>query len=156
ALAGVLSKFGVHVPFFVAAGISLVNSVALFLILPESIKPGSIHAGDRKGGMHDIVVSLRNREFRELNIIYFLLVTAFSIMTYAFVLYTAFRFAYIPEENGYLFAYIGFIAIIGQGVLFNRLAEKFGESALIAVGCLLMVGSLFAVPIVGPQSGGLT
>lgn len=155
ALAGVLSKFGVHVPFFVAAGISFVNSVALFLILPESIKPGSLHAADKKGGIHEILISLKNREFRELNIIYFLLVTAFSIMTYAFVLYTAYRFAYTPEENGYLFAYIGFIAILGQGVLFNRLAEKFGESALIAVGCLLMVASLFAVPIVGPQSGGL-
>lgn len=155
ALAGVLSKFGVHVPFFVAAGISFVNSVALFLILPESIKPGSVHAADKKGGIHEILISLKNREFRELNIIYFLLVTAFSIMTYAFVLYTAYRFAYTSEENGYLFAYIGFIAILGQGVLFNRLAEKFGESALIAVGCLLMVASLFAVPIVGPQSGGL-
>ena len=156
ALAGVMSKFGVHVPFFFAAGLSFINAVALFLILPESIKPGTLISAERKGKFHDLMVSFRNKDFRELNIIYFLLITAFSIMTYAFVLYTAYRFAYSPEENGYLFAYIGLIAIIGQGFLFNKLAEKFGESLLIVAGCLLMVISLFAVPIVGPQTGGLT
>ena len=156
ALAGVMSKFGVHVPFFFAAGLSFINAIALFLILPESIKPGMKAAVEKKGKFHDLMVSFRNREFRELNIIYFLLITAFSIMTYAFVLYTAYRFSYTTEENGYLFAYIGLIAIIGQGVLFNRLAEKFGESALIVAGCLLMVISLFVVPIVGPETGGLS
>jgi DHA1 family tetracycline resistance protein-like MFS transporter len=155
ALAGVMSKFGINVPFFFAAGLSLVNAVALFFVLPESIKPGVRATVAKKGRMSDLLDSFKNKEFREINIIYFLLVTSFSIMTYAFVLYTAFRFSYTPEENGYLFAYIGLVAIIGQGVLFNRLAEKFGESALIAVGCLLMVGSLFAVPLVGPDSGGL-
>jgi DHA1 family tetracycline resistance protein-like MFS transporter len=151
-----MSKFGIHVPFFFAAGLSLVNAIALLLILPESIKPGVPAAIEKKGGrLHDILDSFKNKDFREINIIYFLLVTAFSIMTYAFVLYTAFRFSYTPEENGYLFAYIGFFAIIGQGVLFNRLVERFGESALIVAGCLLMVFSLFAVPLVGPQSGGL-
>ena len=156
ALAGVMSKFGVHVPFFFAAGLSFINAIALFLILPESIKPGMKAAVEKKGKFHDLMVSFRNREFRELNIIYFLLITAFSIMTYAFVLYTAYMFSYTTEENGYLFAYIGLIAIIGQGVLFNRLAEKFGESALIVAGCLLMVISLFVVPIVGPETGGLS
>ena len=90
-----------------------------------------------------------------INIIYFLLVTAFSIMTYAFVLYTTNRFDYSPEQNGYLFAFVGLIAILAQGVLFNRLVNKFGESSLIVVGCVLMVVSLFAVPFVGPQYGGL-
>jgi DHA1 family tetracycline resistance protein-like MFS transporter len=155
ALAGVMSKFGVHVPFFFAAGLSFVNAIALFLILPESVKPGTV-AAEKKGKFHALMMSFKNREFRELNIIYFLLITAFSIMTYAFVLYTAYRFDYSTEENGYLFAYIGVIAIIGQGILFNKLAEKFGESMLIVAGCLLMVISLFAVPVVGPQAGGLS
>ena len=42
-----------------------------------------------------------------INLIYFLLITAFSIMTYAFVLYTSFRFGYDAEQNGYLFAFVG-------------------------------------------------
>jgi len=76
-------------------------------------------------------------------------------MTYAFVLYTSFTFGYNAEQNGYLFAYVGLISIIGQGVLFGFFAKRFGESILAAIGCLLMVGSLFAVPFVGPATGGL-
>jgi DHA1 family tetracycline resistance protein-like MFS transporter len=76
-------------------------------------------------------------------------------MTYAFVLYTAFRFGYNAEQNGYLFAYVGFISIIAQGFLFSRLVKRFGESYLVLVGCFLMFASLFAVPLIGPRSGGL-
>ena len=156
ALAGVTSKYGVHVPFFFAAALSLANAIALYFFLPESLKPNQRAVlPERKNRILELFESLKDKEFRELNIVYFLLVTAFSIMTYAFVLYTTFRFGYTPEENGYLFAFVGFIAIVGQGFLFNKLVSKFGESPLIVAGCLMMVASLFAVPLVGPQVGGL-
>jgi MFS transporter, DHA1 family, tetracycline resistance protein len=76
-------------------------------------------------------------------------------MTYAFVLYTAFRFGYTAEENGYLFAFVGLISIVAQGLLFNIFVKRFGESKLIITGCFLMLASLFAVPFVGPAYGGL-
>ncbi len=156
AMAGILSKYGVHVPFFFAAALSFANAIALYFILPESLKKrADATIPQRKNRLLVMFESFKHKEFREINILYFLLVTAFSIMTYAFVLYTAFRFAYTPEQNGYLFAFVGFVAILGQGVLFERLVKKFGESPLIVVGCFLMVASLFAVPLVGPQFGGL-
>jgi len=156
AIAGVLSKYGIQVPFYFAAALSLANAIALYFILPESLKANArAIVSVKKNRILELLESLNHKEFREINLVYFLLVTAFSIMTYAFVLYTAFRFGYTPEQNGYLFAYVGTVSIVGQGFLFGRLAHKFGESPLIVVGCLLMVGSLFAVPLVGPQSGGL-
>ena len=156
AIAGVLSKYGIHVPFYFAAALSLANAIALYFILPESLKPGAPDIlPERKSRILELIESLKDKAFREINLVYFLLVTAFSIMTYAFVLYTAYRFNYTPEQNGYLFAFVGFISILGQGFFFSRLVKKFGESSLIVVGCLLMVASLFAVPLVGPQSGGL-
>lgn len=156
ALAGILSKYGIHVPFYFAAGLSLVNAVALYFILPESLKKGS-HAliGKRKGNIAEIVDSLREPHLRTIAGIYFLLVTAFSIMTYAFVLFTDFTFAYGPEQNGYLFAYVGFLAIVMQGGLFGAAAKSFGESRLAAFGCLMLVISLFAMPFSSPEFGGL-
>lgn len=157
AIAGVLSKYGVNVPFFVAAVLSLANAIALYFILPESIKIG---AGDkiaeRKNRILELVDSLRDKEFREINIVYFLLITAFSIMTYAFVLFTSFRFEYNAEQNGYLFAFVGVVSIVAQGLLFSRLVKLFGESALIVAGCLLLVVSLFTLPFIGPGYGGVT
>ena len=156
AIAGVLSKYGVHVPFFFAAALSFINAVALYFILPESLKPTSrAVVSKRKSRLQDLFESLAHKEFREVNIVYFLLVTSFSIMTYAFVLYTAYRYEYTPEQNGYLFAFVGIVAIVGQGLLFGRLTHKFGEVPLVVVGCLLMVVSLFAIPLVGPNAGGL-
>ena len=156
ALAGILSKYGIHIPFFFAAALSLANAIALYFILPESLKESArAMLPERKNRILELFDSLKDKEFREINLVYFLLVTAFSIMTYAFVLYTTFRFGYTPEQNGYLFAFVGVVSILGQGFLFNRLVQKFGESALIITGCLLMVASLFAVPLVGPQTGGL-
>lgn len=156
ALAGILSKYGIHVPFYFAAALSLVNAIALYFILPESRKfSAESDANQRKGRIAELFDSFKDRQFGLITLIYFLLVMAFSIMTYAFVLYTVFRFNYNAEQNGYLFAYVGLLAIVMQGALFERLARRYGEARLAVFGCLLLVGSLFAVPLVGPNSGGL-
>lgn len=156
AIAGILSKYGIHIPFYFAAGLSLANGAAVYFFLPESIKKGAkpgMSAGRNR--LLDLVSSLRRPVVGTLNLLYFLLVTAFSIMTYAFVLFTAHRYGYNAEQNGYLFAYVGLIAIIGQGVLFNLFADRFGEARLMAAGCLMMAVALFWMPYLGPGSGGL-
>ncbi len=157
AIAGILSKYGVHVPFYFAAALSLINATALYFVLPESLKHFSVdgESRSRPNRVVELIGSLSEKRFGTVNLLYFLLVTSFSIMTYAFVLYTAYRFGYNAEQNGYLFAFVGLIAIIGQGFLFNRLVGKFGEELLTAAGCMMMAISLAAIPFVGPESGGL-
>jgi DHA1 family tetracycline resistance protein-like MFS transporter len=66
-----------------------------------------------------------------------------------------FRFGYDAQHNGYLFAYVGVIAVIIQGGLIGRLVKKFGEVPLVVVGAFCFAASLFAVPFVGPAAGGL-
>jgi len=88
-------------------------------------------------------------------IIYFLFIVAFSIMTTSFSLFTMFRFGYDAQHTGYLFAYVGILAVIVQGGLIGRLVKRFGEMSLVIAGAFLFAGSLFAVPFVGPQNGGL-
>ena len=154
ALAGILSKYGVSLPFYVAAVLALANAIAVLLILPETVKRGEAVPASR-GRIADMLAALGKRDFGAINLVYFLLVTAFSIMTYAFVLFTAYRYGYNAEQNGYLFAYVGVMAVVGQGVVFGTLASRFHESKLAIIGCLLMASSLFAFPFLGPSSGGL-
>ncbi|MGH9946759.1 MAG: MFS transporter [Pyrinomonadaceae bacterium] len=156
AIAGILSKYGVHVPFYFAAVLSLLNATALYFILPESLTPENRRTDSVKTRRWDVMINaLKEKEFGTVNLIYFLLITSFSIMTYAFVLYTAFRFGYNAEQNGYLFAFVGLMSIIGQGVLFGIFVRRFGEASLAAVGCFMMSASLLAIPFVGPMVGGL-
>ena len=76
-------------------------------------------------------------------------------MTTAFTLYTMKRFGYTAEQNGYLFVYIGVLAVLIQGGLFSKLAALIGESRLVVIGCIMLTASLFAVPFVRPEYGGL-
>ena len=157
AIAGVLSKYGVQVPFFFAAILSLTSALAVYFLLPESLnRESQTDVTLRKGKLEFLLESLKHHEFAFVNLIYFLLVTSFSIMTYAFVLFTAYRFGYNAEQNGYLFAFIGLVSVICQGLLFGILVKKFGENLLTALGCLLMAVSFFLIPYIGREFGGLS
>ena len=135
-IAGILSKYGIHVPFYFAAALSLANAIALYFVLPESVKrKGAETALSGGNRFAELLSAFKEKQFGLINLVYFLLITAFSIMTYAFVLFTAYRFGYSAEQNGYLFAFVGLVSIVGQGMLFHTLAKRFGESVLAAVGC---------------------
>jgi MFS transporter, DHA1 family, tetracycline resistance protein len=156
ALAGILSRFGMRVPFLFAAGLSLVNTVLLYFILPESRAPRSDDpAIERKSRWSELASIFENRRFTLVTIEYFLLVTAFSFMTTAFAYYTMVKFGYGADGTGYLLAYVGVLAAVMQGVVFGRLASRFGESALIIAGSFLLVLSLFFVPFISSDTGGL-
>ena len=156
AIGGITSKYGVHVPFFIAAALSAVAAIAVYFLLPESLKARpDIDTVERPGRIAELFNTLREVKFGTINLNYFLLVTAFSIMTYAFVLYTSFEFGYTAEQNGYLFAFVGLAAVIGQGLLFSPLVKRFGETRLTVVGCALMAIALFMIPFVTPQTMGL-
>lgn len=154
AIAGVMSKFSIQLPFYFAAGLSLTSAAAAFFLLPESLAQGARSSAEGRG-FAAMAALLGERSFAFVNLIYFLLVTSFSIMTYAFVLYTSFSFGYNAEQNGYLFFFVGIIAVLGQGVLFGPLVKAFRETRLAVIGCVFMAASLFLIPLVGPASGGL-
>jgi len=156
AIGGILSRYGIHVPFLFAAALSFANAILLYFILPETVNKNSFDAGRaRKNRFVELLESLRDARFGTLTAIYFFLVTAFSIMTYAFVLYTMNRFGYNAEQNGYIFAFIGALAVIFQGGLFGKLVARFGENPLMIIGCLMMTVSLFLIPFIGNETGGL-
>ena len=155
AIGGILSKFGTHIPFFFVSALALANAITLYFVLPESRKPDK-NAELRQNRFSELIESLKDSRFGLVTLLYFLLIVAFSIMTTTFVQYTMYRFDYSAEQNGYLFAYVGVLAILIQGGIFARLVDKFGEIWLTVVGCILLAGSFFAVPYVGPLFGGLT
>ncbi len=156
AIGGILSRYGIGFPFFFAAALSFLNATLLYFILPESIKKDSQNRPNiRKNRVAEIIESLRDPHFGTLTAIYFFLITSFSIMTYAFVLYTIERFGYTAEQNGYIFAFIGVLAVIFQGGVFSKLANRFGESILTIAGCFLMTVSFFTIPYISPNFGGL-
>ncbi len=157
AIGGILSGWGIHVPFFFAAALCFANAVLLYFRLPETVTANHPAKNSAAGGrgFHHLLNSLKEPRLSFVLIIYFLFIVSFSIMTTSFSLYTMFRFGYDAQHTGYLFAYVGLIAVIIQGGLIGKLVKRFGELPLVIFGALCFAISLFAVPFVGPAAGGL-
>lgn len=157
AIGGILSGWGIHVPFFFAAALCFANAILLYFTLPETVTEDhpAKNSAARGRSLRHILNSLKQPRLAFVLIIYFLFIVAFSIMTTSFSLYTMFRFGYDAQHTGYLFAYVGLIAVVIQGGLIGRLVKKFGEIPLVIFGALCFAISLFAVPFVGPAAGGL-
>lgn len=157
AIGGILSQWGIHVPFIFAAVLCFVNAILLYFTLPETVTPDHPAKNRAAGGrsLRHVLNSFKQPRLAFVLVIYFLFIVAFSIMTTSFSLYTMFRFGYDATHTGYLFAYVGLIAVIIQGGLIGRLVKRFGELPLVIFGALCFAVSLFAVPFVGPAAGGL-
>ena len=157
ALGGILSRWGIHVPFFFAGSLCFANALLLFFTLPETVTKDHPARQSAAGGrgLGELLQSLKQPKLAFVLSIYFLFIVAFSIMTTSFSLYTMFRFGYDAQHTGYLFAYVGLIAVVIQGGLISKLVKRFGELPLVIFGAFCFAISLFAVPFVGPAAGGL-
>lgn len=155
AIGGELSHFGIAVPFLFAAALSFANATLLYFVLPETVKKGEQTAHFIDRSLRGMMARLKDARLALTIGVYFLFVVAFSIMTTTFALYTMHAFSYTARDNGRLFAFIGVLGVILQGALIGRLAARFGEVPFIVLGAALFVVGLFALPYVGPASGGL-
>lgn len=155
ALAGVLSRFGHHVPFIFAALLSFGNAISLYFILPESRKASDRAVEKRRSRLADLIDALKDKRFGTITVEYFLVIASFAMMTTAFAYYMMVAFGYNAEKTGYLLAYVGFLSALFQGGVFGRLANRYGEGRLVLMGSLLLMLSLFAVPFITAGLGGL-
>ena len=155
AIGGVLSRWGINVPFLFAGTLAFANAILLYFTLPETVTPDhparTSAASGR--GWGQLIVSLKNPRLGFVMTIYFLSIVAFSIMTAVFSLFMMFRLGYDAFHNGWVFAYVGVISAIIQGGLIGKLVKRFGEPALAVTGGLLFSASLFVVPFIGPAIG---
>jgi multidrug resistance protein len=157
AIGGILSRWGIHIPFFFAGGLCFANAILLYFTLPETVTKDHPARQSAAGGrgLSQLLQSFKDPRLAFVLTIYFLFIVAFSIMTTSFSLYTMFRFGYDAQHTGYLFAYVGLIAVVIQGGLIGKLVKRFGELPLVIFGAFCFAVSLFAVPFVGPVAGGL-
>ncbi|MCX5743047.1 MAG: MFS transporter [Proteobacteria bacterium] len=150
AMGGWLGTFGLHVPFLVAAGLSLLSMVCTFFLLtndppPEKTEPAGDAAampGGKRPSPFDLEVYkeyFRRSQLASLYVQFFLFTFAFSTFTSCFALFAERRFHWTAKEVGYLFMYAGFLGIILQGGMIGRLVKKYGEVRLVLAGFVTMI-----------------
>src|SRR5437016_10015788 len=82
AIGGVLSRWGINVPFLFAAGLAFANAILLYFMLPETVTrdhPARVSAAN--GRWSQLLQALKQRRLALILTIYFLFVLDFCVIT---------------------------------------------------------------------------
>jgi DHA1 family tetracycline resistance protein-like MFS transporter len=137
-LGGLLGGISLHLPFFVAGMLAIVNWLYGFFVLPESLplerrRPFVLREANP-------ISSLRGlSELKGVGSL--VLVIALSalaqFMTHtSWVLYTTFKFGWGPTQNGWSLFAIGLMSVLVQGVLLSKLLRRFSPQRLAIMGLI--------------------
>ena len=135
-LGGLLGSIDLHLPFYVAAGLSLINATYGYFVVPESLPADrrSAFSFAKANPLAALTKLLRHKEVGGLVFVFALLILAQLILQTSWVLFTHFRFGWGARENGFALFCVGVVAAAVQGGLMGRLLKRFGEVTLALAG----------------------
>jgi DHA1 family tetracycline resistance protein-like MFS transporter len=139
-------------PALAAAALSALAFVLTLTALKESLSPeirASNSALPRKGRLRQFGDALERPHVGLLMALSFLAVFVFAGMEATFAMWSERQFGWGPQQNGYLFGFVGVIGALIQGGLVGRLAKRFGEATLVTTGAGLLAIGLGALPFAG-------
>jgi MFS transporter, DHA1 family, tetracycline resistance protein len=133
---GLLGSVNLHLPFYVAAGLSLVNAAYGFFVVPESLPRDrrSPFSFTKANPFAALLTLARHREIGSLVVVFALVVLAQLMLQISWVLFTHFRFGWGPRENGFALFCVGLVAAVVQGGLLGMLLKRFGNTRLALTG----------------------
>ncbi len=154
AIGGGLSQFGERMPAFFAAGLAALNFALALFLLPESLSPelraeAANNPRPRQSQFQRVWhMGVRHPQVGSLMLLFFIVTLAFANLEATFALFTERRLGFSPAQVGYVFAYIGIIAIIVQGGLIGRLTRWAGEPRLLICGVGALAFGLLGMTLV--------
>ena len=150
ALGGLLGDRNPHLPFWIAAGLSLANALYGVFVLPESLPPERRTPFSLKNAspLGSIVLLRSRRELFGLVGVYFLASLSLNVVNSVFVLYVGYRFGWGERAVGLTLALEGVLSLIVQGVLVNPVVKVMGERRTLLGGLVLGLLGLFCYGLV--------
>ena len=134
-------------PAFAAAGLSIAALALAAARLKESLAPEMrARALVKRSRWLQFRNVLRRPKVGLLIALSFLATFVFAGMETTFAMWSRRQFGWGPEQNGYLFASVGFLAAAIQGGLVGRLAGTFGEARLITHGAVSLAAGMVLLP----------
>ncbi|HEX7284329.1 MAG TPA: MFS transporter [Vicinamibacterales bacterium] len=146
ALGGLLSRYSPATPMWFAAALCLANFVAAWFLLPESRRASA--STRTLGRMEAFRHAMKQPTLLLVLSLYFIVTMAFSAFEATFALFTEAKFGYTTTSIGFLFAFIGLILSLIQGVFVGKVVKRVGERRLIPAAIFLISLSIGLIPFV--------
>ena len=144
-IGGVLGQFGERIPFLFAAGLTMVNWLYGFFILPESLSMDKRRKFEwKKANPLGSLLHLKKYPavaglVLSLTLIYIAIHAVQSTWSY----YTMKKFDWNPAMIGYSLAFIGLMIAFVQGFLIRITIPKLGQTRSLFIGLMLYTIGMF-------------
>ena len=150
---GLLGAVNLHLPFYFAGSLTLMNLLYGYFVLPESLPLDKRKAFSWRSA--NPATSLRKLGQLKgvgplVGVVAFSGLAQFVLYT-VWVLHNSFKFGWGPRENGWSLAAVGIVAVLVQGVLLGRLLKRLSPQKLAMWG---LVSSTIAYTLWGATTEG--
>jgi DHA1 family multidrug resistance protein-like MFS transporter len=146
AAGGWLGDASLALPFFIAAGSSLLALVLAALWLPESLP---VESRQQAGKVKTIDLgALWRALFGPIGLLMFLLfLVSFGLTNFEsiFGLYAAQELEYGPKRVGTILAVVGLVSTLGKAILIGPLTKRWGEAPIIKVSLAASVAGFMVL-----------
>jgi MFS family permease len=149
------ASINVAIPSYVAAALSALALVVALFSLEESLTPAlRAKAGRQPGRIAQIRDAFSRPRLRILMAMFFTTTFAFAGMESTFGLWADHRLNWGPRQVGLVFAAVGIVLVIVQGMLIGRIIKRFGEpralfAGTVAIGIGLALLAAAREPVLG-------
>lgn len=150
---GLLGAIDLHLPFYAAGALALLNLLYGWLVLPESLPPERRRPLSWRAA--NPIATLRQlTQLQGVGLLVAVLacvgLAQFTMYT-TWVLYTSFKFGWGPAENGWSLFAVGVMSALVQGLLLGKLLKRFSAQRLALMG---LASSTLAYALWGAASEG--
>jgi DHA1 family tetracycline resistance protein-like MFS transporter len=153
ALGGLLGSIDTHLPFWVAAVLSLANAAYGMFVLPESLPPDKRKrfSWKRANPVGALMLLRSHAELAGLAMVHFLYTLSHNALPSVFVLYTAYRYGWDERTLGLTMAGIGVAIVAVQGGIVKPVVRKLGErkTLLIGLSCAVLGYAIYGLAPTG-------
>jgi multidrug resistance protein len=138
------------VPFFVAAGLTLLVAALAWAALPESLGPEArVRAQDHhtRGPLYRQLVRSLTSPVGLILLLAFISQSAFASLFGTFALFAKAKLGFGEREMAAVFTAIGLVGVVGQGLLVSPVIKRWGEARTVQIGLLLSSAGFLIVPL---------
>lgn len=148
-IGGFLSKFGLQFPFYFAAGAALFAAILSLYILPNPAPSPAAENGPRRSEnlFMQIAQSTKKSYFVVLLVMF---VFSFGLANFqsTISLYVGIKYDYTPLMIAVIITVGGFVGVIIQTFIINRLFKRYGEMRIILVNLVIAAIAMLGITFV--------
>ena len=134
---GLLGAIDLHLPFFVAGGLALLNLAYGWFVLPDSLAPAQRRAVDWAKALNPVASLRALSQLKEVGLLVAVVACtglAQFVLYSTWVLYGHFKFGWGPRESGLSLFAVGVMSVFVQGWLLGQLLKRFSPQRLAVIG----------------------